>query len=84
MDAIASSAFLGGWMHTLSNLPTSFPYLTNNVSLLLSTDNILKISADIHHAVKSTGCNDCQYLIKFVKQPTKLKQNYLVNYMRQM
>ena len=47
VDDIASSAFLGGWMHTLSNLPTRFPHLTNDVSLLLSTDNVSKISADI-------------------------------------
>ena len=74
VDAIASSAFLGGWMHTLSNLPTRFPYLTSNVSLLLSTDNISKISFDIHQAVKSTGCDYCQHLSEFVKQPKKLQQ----------
>ena len=73
IDAIASSAYLGGWMHTLSNLPTRFPYLTNDVSLLLSTD-VSKISADIHQAVKSTGCDDCQHLSEFVKQPKKLQQ----------
>ena len=48
VDAIASSAFLGGWMHTLSNLPTRFPHLTIDVSLLLATDNVSKILADIH------------------------------------
>ena len=84
VDAIASSAFLGGWMHTPSNLLTRFPYLTNDVSLLLSTDNVLNISIDIHQAAKSTGCNDCQHLSEFVKQPKKLQQNHLVNYMRQM
>ena len=31
VDAIASSVFLGGRMHTLSNLPTRLPYLTNDV-----------------------------------------------------
>ena len=75
VDAIASSAFLGGWMHTLSNLPTTFPHLTNDVSLLLSTDNVSKILADIHQAVESTGCDDSQHLSEFVKQPKKLQQN---------
>ena len=84
VDAIASSASLGGWMHTLSNLPTRFPHLTNNVLLLLSTNNISKILANIHQAVKSTGCDDCQHLSEFVKQPKKLQQNYLVKYTRQM
>ena len=59
-------------MYTLSNLPTRFPYYTNDVSLFLSTDNVSKISADIHQAVKSTGCDDCQHLSEFVKQPKKL------------
>ena len=61
-------------MQTLSNLPTRFPYLTNNVSLLLPTDNVSRISTDIHQAVKSTGCDDCQHLSEFVKQPKKLQQ----------
>ena len=74
VDAIASSASLGGWMHTLSNLPTRFPHLTNDVLLLLSTNNISKILANIHQAVKSTGCDDCQHLSEFVKQPKKLQQ----------
>ena len=74
VNAIASSAFLGGWMHTLSNLPTRFSYLTNDVSLLLLTDNNAKISAGIHQAVKSTGCDNCQHLSEFVKQLKKLQQ----------
>ena len=74
VDAIAASLFLGGWMPTLSNLPARFPYLTNDVSFLFSTDNISKISADIHQHVKSTGCDDCQYLSEFVKQPKKLQK----------
>ena len=48
--------------------------MTNDVSLLLPTDNILKISADIHQAVKFTGCDDCQHISEFVKQPKKLQQ----------
>ena len=74
VNAIALPAFLGGWMHTLSNLPTRFPYLTNKVSLLLSIDNNSKISANIHQAVKSTCCDDCQHLSEFVKQFKKLHQ----------
>ena len=35
---------------------------------------IIKILADIHQAVKSTGCDDCQHLSEFVKQPKKLQQ----------
>ena len=74
VDAITSSAFLRGWMHTLSKLPTRFPYLTNDVSLLLSTDNNSKISTDIHQAVKSTNCEVYQHLSEVVKQPKKLQQ----------
>ena len=66
-------------MHTLSNLPTRFPHLTNDVSLLLSTNNVSKISADIHQdlgryssSCKCNGCDDCQHLSEFVK---KLQQN---------
>ena len=66
INAIASSVFLGEWMYTLLNLPTRFSYLTNDVSLLLSTDNNSKVSADIHQVVKSTGCDDCQHLSEFV------------------
>ena len=58
-------------MHTLSNLPTRFPYLTNDISL---SDNVLKISVDIHQAIKSTGCDICQHLSAIVKQPKKLQQ----------
>ena len=75
INAIASSAFLEGRMHTLSNLPTRFPYLANDVSFLLSTNNNSEISTDIHQVVKSTGCDDYHHLSEFVKQPKKFTTN---------